>query len=765
MSPLPPFLEKDLEWRRLLGEGSFGVVHEVLRRADGARLALKLLPVQGSGERERREIMAALTVSHPRVIRCEGAGSEAGVAWLLLELAEGSLEPRIGDASRVPETWGHLRQACAGVRALHRVDLVHRDLKPSNILLTGEGAKVSDLGLTKGGDLRTVTKAGLVLGTPGYLAPEQARGEKLTPAADVFAMGVMFYQLVEGRLPYPDDTAVGLIQRVARGEVYGFERGRSLPREVRALLEAMLEADPGRRPGDIEAAADELGPFRFDLGDAAPGRVAGAGTARTLLSGQQLHPVRVGAAPPGEPGARAGRRKAMVGGGLLVLLLVLGGLLRGPAAPAELRWHTIGDAVVVEFRGGDPASLRLVLDGVAQEDPGAEAPPNRRLARRLRPQREVMARLAWSGGESEAVPLTPGFPAVSRRIRPGPGHRLRVEVRRACPVGFEGAGEPGLLQPGVHQLEPPAAPLPWTLGWTEEGIEFRQELTAEDLVADAVERLDRSLGDLAVRQVVQERFMSRMIRASMRSVDRDFWGEDPVAPERAVWHELDGWLPTLLGAPTRQAGRRRLFELWRDWSVYEHLNRDLVGEQPVLWVPPGAVGALAQGLPDWPGARRVSLAAPLPVTVRAKVASNFMSMLSERTQPSGEVVARLELTWPALEVPDQRRVALCLRGSVRRWFQFRLSSLEEGGFHLFLRRDDHTIPRLEERTRGLPRHEAEDLHKRAWQDPEAIWIAAVLPGDLWPPAGTRLALEFEALISEWPATGTVEELQILVEGG
>jgi serine/threonine-protein kinase len=249
---IPEVLQERFEVLQSLGHGGFAQVYEVRDRKDETHYALKVLQVGKEDWRARREVDLNLSVQHPHLLRCYEGDLIGPIAYLLLELATDSMAPELRDMGRLKENWLHLRQACQGVAALHAKGLVHRDLKPENILLTSDGAKVSDLGLIKNLDVSTCTPAEVVLGTPGYLAPEQARGEDVDARADIFSLGILFYQALEGRLPYPDVSPRELMRHVALDHV---ELGDRAPRLLSPAscnaLQAALEHKPEDRPEDL----------------------------------------------------------------------------------------------------------------------------------------------------------------------------------------------------------------------------------------------------------------------------------------------------------------------------------------------------------------------------------------------------------------------------------------------------------------------------------------------------------------------------------
>ncbi len=243
---------------RTLGRGGFAEVHEVEEIATGRRLAWKRIPLEDPGRAER-ELSVLAAVAHPGVLACLLVGSTPGMAWVLMELAEGTLADWLESGTPTDPAWELLVQAGRGLAHLHRNGLVHRDVKPANVFRTPTGGKIGDLGLVRGGDLETLTRTGMVLGTPAYMAPEQARGERAGTSADVFGLAACFYHVLEGRPPFQGSVRDALV-KAARGEVpllSARAAGRLAP-EVRKALEAALDPSPEARPGNLEAWLETL---------------------------------------------------------------------------------------------------------------------------------------------------------------------------------------------------------------------------------------------------------------------------------------------------------------------------------------------------------------------------------------------------------------------------------------------------------------------------------------------------------------------------
>ncbi len=278
-SPLPSRFVPD----RRLGAGGFGEVWSAYDRERDARVALKRLTHAEPATlyRFKHEFRALADVVHPNLVRLHelfSAGDEwylamdvvEGVdfrAWLrggVSALADTWDEPVAGaapDADRVREA---LRQLVAGVRALHEAGKLHRDLKPPNVLVDAQGRVVIlDFGLVAeldDGRHRSIDPR--IQGTPAYMAPEQARGGPVTPAADWYAVGVMLYEVLRGRLPFGGTLADMLLHKETRDPPDPRQAMPGLPADLCDLAMALLRRDPAARPDGDEIARR--------LGDAAP---------------------------------------------------------------------------------------------------------------------------------------------------------------------------------------------------------------------------------------------------------------------------------------------------------------------------------------------------------------------------------------------------------------------------------------------------------------------------------------------------------------
>jgi hypothetical protein len=243
--------------RRLLGAGATGVVFEAHDHVSGQVVALKVLrpeAVGGNGlERLRREVRLSRP-GHPSVVRLNDLHEADGHLLLSMELVEGrSLQARLAEEKSlaVDEVVGLGRQAAGALAYLHGNGLVHRDVKPGNLLLGATGAvKLCDLGLLRPVDHGlTVTMSEVVVGTPAYMAPEQAAGKELTGATDVYALGLTLWQALTGKVPLTGTTAVETFTRRQREEPPRLRPLRpEVPRWLERLLRRMLAPRPEERP-------------------------------------------------------------------------------------------------------------------------------------------------------------------------------------------------------------------------------------------------------------------------------------------------------------------------------------------------------------------------------------------------------------------------------------------------------------------------------------------------------------------------------------
>ena len=355
-----------------------------------------------AAERLRREARAAARLEHPSIARVLDLGEQDGRPYLVMELLEGeSLAARIDRAGAMapPEAARVVAAVADALEAAHRAGVVHRDVKPGNVFLTSDGeVKVLDFGIASAAGEAALT-TGELLGTPAYLAPERVLGHPATPAADVYALGVVLYELLAGHRPFDDGSDI----EVAMAHVHAHPAplavvAPSAPSSLVAACEQAMAKDPSARPPSAAALGRLVRARR-------PGPPVTSPLPRAVASpSTRLLPLPAAR----RPRSRSRRR------GLLVALLLAGAVLAAlPVLGGSLPW--VGRARGAVRR---PCPRRRHPDD-RRPRPGRSRPrarPRRPAVRRGRPTRR----------------RRPGDRRPTRRPwrrGPRPGRRLRGSGR------------------------------------------------------------------------------------------------------------------------------------------------------------------------------------------------------------------------------------------------------------------------------------------------------------------------------------------------
>jgi len=321
-----------------IARGGMGEIYRATDAVLGRAVAVKLLAERYSEDeaiRQRftREALAAARLSGERnIVTIFDVGEWDGRPFIVMEyLGGGSLEDRLQErgAQEPGQALAWLEQAARALDAAHRNGVVHRDVKPANLLLDREGnVHVADFGIARAAGLDSLTMTGTVLGTAGYLSPEQARGEAATEASDRYALGVVAFELLSGRRPFENESMTAEASAHVNAPVPSiYELCERLPPQLDAVFRRALAKDPaGRYP----TAAEFVGDLRHALAD-------GAGQTAAFAPAPTRRPTRT--------------------------LAIVGGLLAAGA---------IGAIAAALFAGGsDHKQQRAVVRTVVRTGPGA----------------------------------------------------------------------------------------------------------------------------------------------------------------------------------------------------------------------------------------------------------------------------------------------------------------------------------------------------------------------------------------------------------
>jgi serine/threonine-protein kinase len=252
----------------VLGRGGMASVYlardgELDRAVAIKVLAEHLADTPGFRERFMREAKLAAQLSHPNIVQVFDVGEENGRPFIVMECVEGSTladEAKQRGPLDPADVVDLALQICGGLEHAHAAGLVHRDIKPQNLLLRPDGTvKIADFGIARAAETTKLTQAGSVVGTAAYLAPEQALGEEVTAAADIYSLGCVLFELLTGRTPYVFETLPELVVKHREETIPPVKELRpDISEQLEGAVMHALARNPDYRPESAAAFAHEL---------------------------------------------------------------------------------------------------------------------------------------------------------------------------------------------------------------------------------------------------------------------------------------------------------------------------------------------------------------------------------------------------------------------------------------------------------------------------------------------------------------------------
>jgi serine/threonine-protein kinase len=370
----------------VVGGGGMAQVYKARDNILGRIVAVKLLREQFTTDEQfvarfRREAQAAANLTHPNIVNVYDVGQDGDLQFIVMEFINGqSLKEYISRNAPLPvgQAVSIAAQILAGLEYAHRSGLIHRDIKPQNVLITNDGGvKVTDFGIAKSVSDLGLTEAGQALGTAHYFSPEQARGERVVPQSDIYAVGVTLYEMLTGKLPFESDNAVGLAYKhISEPPPSPRTINPSIPARLEAVVLKALAKEPQQR---YPSAAEMERVLRgIEVGGQQPTMevrvptarprlaqpaVQGSGRTTTgrLRSGAVTGPLR----PSGPPRNIYGTAGAVAGGGGAGVGAATRHVNSPLGSPTSMAMRSGSVRVQAGSGGCSPAAIAFLILGVA----------------------------------------------------------------------------------------------------------------------------------------------------------------------------------------------------------------------------------------------------------------------------------------------------------------------------------------------------------------------------------------------------------------
>lgn len=391
----------------LLGEGGMGAVYKAVDHELGREVAVKLIRPELAAQPEildrfKQEVILARQITHHNVVRIYDLGSDGPLKFITMEYVVGEdlnqymarVKPDMIQIASI------FRQICEGLVVAHSTNVVHRDLKPQNVMVTEDGrAAVMDFGLALALETKEAVRVGAIMGTPDYMSPEQANGRTVDQRSDVFSLGLIFYQMLTGKLPFKRDTMLEtLASRVMETATPPIQLNSSIPQALNRIVCKCLEKDLAARYQNVGEILEDLDAWEEVQ---APGSRAAQRRAKARAQAEAAVRGRL---------QRSYWLIGMAAAALLAVgayLLIYGGRSRGPQTPVKL--------LIADFdnNSGEQVFDRTLEPLFSVELEGASfiTAMNREQARRIGQELQPAA-LKFDEGLARLVAVREGFDVV-----------------------------------------------------------------------------------------------------------------------------------------------------------------------------------------------------------------------------------------------------------------------------------------------------------------------------------------------------------------